>query len=200
MRKILFFLEKYSVALFVLILGSTLRYKLRTPPPEGKVIYAFWHRNMIPLLFLHKFEKAVILISNSKDGNLIANPAHVLGYLTSRGSSRRGGSSAMKKLIKLSQDHCIAITPDGPKGPAKMVKDGVVFLSYFTGLPIVPIAVDIKLEKVFNSWDRFRLPKLFSKINISYGVPIFVNSKDEIKAKMQLVQKAMEELTKKNKI
>ena len=200
MRKILFFLEKYSVALFVLMLGSTLRYKLRTLPPEGNVIYAFWHRNMIPLLFLHKFEKVVILISSSKDGDLIANPAHVLGYLTSRGSSRRGGSSAMKKMVKLSQDHCIAITPDGPKGPCAKVKDGVGFLSYFTGKPIIPVAVDIKWEKVFNSWDRFRLPKLFSKINVSYGDPIFVNSKDEIKAKVQEVQKAMEELNQKNKI
>ncbi len=197
MRKILFFLEKYSVALFVLILGSTLRYKLRTPPPEGNVIYAFWHRNMIPLLFLHKFEKAVILISNSKDGDLIAGPAHALGYLTSRGSSRRGGSSAMKKLVKLSKDHCIAITPDGPKGPGEKVKNGVVFLSYFTGKPIIPIAVDIRWEKIFNSWDRFRLPKLFSQVFVTYGEPIFVNSKDEIKAKVQEVQKAMDELNKK---
>ena len=200
MRKILFFLEKYSVALFVLILGSTLRYKLRTPPPEGNVIYSFWHRNMIPLLFLHKFEKVVILISSSKDGDLIANPAHALGYLTSRGSSRRDGSSAMKKMVKLSKEHCIAITPDGPKGPAKKVKDGVVFLSYFTRKPIIPVAVDINWEKVFNSWDKFRLPKLFSKINISYGDPIFVNSKDEIPTKMQLVQNAMEDLNQQNKI
>ncbi|MBC8416612.1 MAG: lysophospholipid acyltransferase family protein [Candidatus Cloacimonetes bacterium] len=200
MRKIFFFLEKYTVALFVLILGSTLRYKLRTLPPEGNVIYAFWHRNMIPLLFLHKFEKAVILISGSKDGDLIANPAHALGYLTSRGSSRRGGSSAIKKLIKLSQDHCLAITPDGPKGPGEKVKNGVVFLSYFTGKPIIPIAVDINWEKVFNSWDRFRLPKLFSQVYVAYGEPIFVNSKDEIKAKVQEVQKAMEELNQQNKI
>jgi lysophospholipid acyltransferase (LPLAT)-like uncharacterized protein len=197
MRKILFFLEKYSVALFVLILGSTLRYKLRTPPPEGNVIYAFWHRNMIPLLFMHKFEKAVILISSSKDGDLIANPAHVLGYLTSRGSSRRGGSSAMKKLVKLSQNHCIAITPDGPKGPGEKVKNGVVFLSYFTEKPIIPIAVDIKWEKVFNSWDRFRLPLLFSRVYVTYGEPIFVNSKDEIKTKVLEVQKAMDESNKK---
>ncbi len=200
MKNILFFLEKYIAALFVLILGSTLRFNIRTSKPEGNVIYAFWHRNMIPLLFLNKFNKALILISSSKDGDLIAGPAHLLGYITSRGSSRRGGSSAMRELIKLSQDRCIGITPDGPKGPVGKVKDGVVFLSYFTGEPIVPVVVDMKKEIIFNSWDRFRLPLFFSRVNVTYGEPIFVNSKGEIKAKVQEVQKAMDNLTKQNKI
>ena len=200
MKNILFFLEKYIAALFVLILGSTLRFNIRTSRPEGNVIYAFWHRNMLPLLFLRKFEKVVILISSSKDGELIAGPAQALGFLTTRGSSGRGGSDAVKKMIKLSEEHSLAITPDGPKGPKEKIKEGLLFISYFSKKPIVPVAVDIKSEKVFNSWDRFRLPKLFSKINISYGVPIRVNSKDEIKAKVQEVQEAMDKLTEQNKI
>jgi lysophospholipid acyltransferase (LPLAT)-like uncharacterized protein len=132
MNKILFFLEKYLVAVFALILGSTFRFNIKSGYPKGNVIYAFWHRNMIPLLFLRKFEKIVILISTSKDGELIAGPAHVLGFLTARGSSRRDGSRAFKNLIKLSKEHSIAITPDGPKGPGEKIKEGLLRLAYIT--------------------------------------------------------------------
>lgn len=200
MNKILFFLEKYIVALFVLILGSTLRYNQRTPVPKGNVIYAFWHRNMIPLLFLRKYEKNVILISSSKDGEIIAGPAKVLGFLTARGSSKKGGTKAVKEMIMLSRKYSLAVTPDGPKGPREKIKEGLLYIAYFTKLPIIPIAVDIKWEKVFNSWDKFRLPKLFSKINITYGDPIYIKSKDEIESKIEFVQEAMEELNQKNKI
>lgn len=200
MNKIIFFIEKYIVALFVLILGCTFKYNLLTPQPKGVVIYAFWHRNMIPLLFLRKFEKIVILISSSKDGELIAGPAKVLGYQPVRGSSRRGGNKAVKEIIKLSKQYSIGVTPDGPKGPTEKIKDGLLYIAYFTNVPIIPVAVDIQREKVFNSWDKFRLPKLFTKINISYGDPIYIKTKDEIESKMEFVQKSLDELTIKNSL
>ncbi len=200
MNKILFFLEKHIVALFVLIIGCTFKYNILTPKPKGIVIYAFWHRNMIPLLFLRKFEKIVILISSSKDGELIAGPAKVLGFLTARGSSRRGGSKAVKEIIKLSSRFAIAVTPDGPKGPLEKIKEGLLHIAYFTHLPIIPTVVDIQKEIVFNSWDKFRLPKLFSKINVSYGEPIYIKTKEEIKSKLPLVQEVMDKLTLENKI
>ena len=200
MNKILFFLEKFVVAIFVLILGSTFRFNIKSRYPEGNIIYAFWHRNMIPLLFLRKFEKVVILISTSKDGELIAGPAHVLGFLTARGSSRRDGSRAFKNLIKLTKEHSIAITPDGPKGPREKIKEGLLRLAYITKLPIVLAAVDIQREKIFNTWDKFRLPKPFTQVNVSYSEPIFIRSKEEIESKMEFVQKSLDELTLKNKI
>ena len=200
MNKILFFLEKFVVAIFVLILGSTFRFNIKSRYPEGNIIYAFWHRNMIPLLFLRKFEKIVILISTSKDGELIAGPAHVLGFLTARGSSRRDGSRAFKNLIKLTKEHSIAITPDGPKGPREKIKEGLLRLAYITKLPIVLAAVDIQREKIFNTWDKFRLPKPFTQVNVSYSEPIFIRSKEEIESKMEFVQKSLDELTLKNKI
>lgn len=200
MPKILFFLEKYLAAWFVLLLGKTLRYNLRNKAPEGKVIYAFWHRNMLPLLYLHRRQGIVILISSSKDGELIAAPAHVLGYNTARGSSRRGGSAAVKKMIKLNKDYCLAVTPDGPKGPAQNIKDGLLYISYFTKNPIIPVAVDIQKEKVFKSWDKFRLPFFFSRVNITYGKPLQISNKLEISSRLAEVQTAMEELEKENKI
>ncbi len=200
MNKIIFFIEKYIIALFVLILGCTLKYNLLTPQPKGVVIYAFWHRNMIPLLFLRKFEKIVILISSSKDGELIAGPAKVLGFLTARGSSRRGGNKAVKEIIKLSKQYSIGVTPDGPKGPTEKIKDGLLYIAYFTHLPIIPVAVDIQREKVFTSWDKFRLPIPFTKVNVSYGKPIYINSKQEIESKLPLVQEVIDKLALENKI
>ena len=200
MNKFSLFLIKYMTVFIVKILGITWKYNLQTPKPKGKVIYAFWHRNMLPLLYLHRNENSVILVSSSKDGELIAGPAKLFGYQTARGSSGRRGSSATRKLIKLAKENSIGITPDGPKGPPEKIKDGTTFLSYFTKLPIVPVAVDINKEKVFKSWDRFRLPHFFTEINVTYGDPIYVNKKDEIKEKLKEVQTTMEKLEKENRI
>jgi len=194
MNKFLFFVEKFLAAKFVLILGFTLRIKILKKQPQERVIYSFWHRNIFPLLFTRKFEKIVVLISSSKDGELVAGPCRVLGFKTARGSSTRNGIKAMKEMIKLSKKHSIAITPDGPKGPREKIKDGLLYLAYLTKLPLIPVAVDIKKELVFNSWDRFRLPLPFSQVNISYGEPIYVSTKKEVEEKLCEVQKAMEEL------
>ena len=198
MNKFSLFLIKYMTVFIVKILGITWKYNLQTPKPKEKVIYAFWHRNMLPLLYLHRNENSVILVSSSKDGELIAGPAKLFGYQTARGSSGRRGSSATRKLIKLAKKNSIGITPDGPKGPSEKIKDGTTFLSYFTKLPIVPVAVDIDKEKVFNSWDKFRLPHFFAKINITYGDPIYIKAKDEIGEKREVLQNKLDELTIKN--
>ena len=168
--------------------------------PEEPVIYAFWHRNIIPLMYLHRKQKCVLLISSSKDGDLIAKPAELMGYKTARGSSRRGGSAASRELIKLAKDNILAITPDGPKGPSQKIKDGIIYISYLSKSPIVPAVVDVQHEKVFNSWDKFRLPYLFSKINVTYGEKIYVDSKKDIEKKVTELQNAMDKLTKENKV
>ncbi len=189
MNNILLFLEKYLGAFLVKILGITWRYNLQNPKPGGNVIFAFWHRNMVPLLYLHKGENIVILASTSKDGELITGPAKVFGYQAARGSSGRKGSSATRKLIKFAKNNSLAITPDGPKGPSKKIKDGVFYLSYFTKLPIVFVTVKAEKEYVFDTWDKFSLPKFFSKININYSELYYINSKEEIEeTKTQLIK------------
>jgi len=200
MNRFFLFLEKYLAAGVVLILGLTFRIRNLTKIPRERVIYAFWHRNMIPLMFQRKFEKIVILVSPSKDGELVAAPIRVLGYQTVRGSSSRKGISALKKMIEFSREYSLGITPDGPTGPSEKIKDGLLYLAFQTQLPIVPVAVDVASEWTFDSWDKFRFPKPFSKIQISYGEPIFIRNKEEIDAKTDFVQKAMDDLTEKNKI
>jgi len=155
---------------------------------------------MIPLMYLHRGENIVILASSSKDGELIAGPAKLFGYKIARGSSGRKGSSGTRELIRYAAENSIGITPDGPKGPSEKMKYGVLFLSYFTKLPVVLVAVDINKEKNFNTWDRFRLPHLFSKINVTYSEPISIYKKNEIEEKKELLQKMIDELTIKNKV
>lgn len=200
MNRVALLLEKYLAAGLIRIIGKTWRYNLLTPKPKEKVIYTFWHRNMLPLLYQHRNNNVVILISSSNDGELISGPAHLLGYKTVRGSSSKKGGLAVRKLIKQGNKFDIAITPDGPKGPAEKIKDGVTFLAYFTKLPIVLVAVDMEKEKVFNSWDKFRFPHLFSKVNITYSDPIHIESKADIKQNKKLIQKTLDELTIKNKV
>ena len=198
MNKFSLFLIKYLAAFFVKILGITWKYNLQTLKPKEKVIYAFCHRNMIPLMYLHRGKNIVILASSSKDGELIAGPAKLFGYKSARGSSGRKGSSATRELIKLAKENSIGITPDGPKGPSEKLKNGVLFISYFTKLPIILVAVDINNEKVFKSWDRFRLPHFFSTINITYSDPIYIKTKEEIEEKKEFLQNKLDELTIKN--
>lgn len=199
MSNFLLFFEKYFAYIFVHLIGITLRYKLQTPAKNERVLYAFWHRNIIPLLYLHRDQNVVIMISSSKDGDIIAGPTSLFGYNVVRGSSSRGGSKATREMIKLAKKWTLAITPDGPRGPAKKIKEGLLYLAYFTKLPIVPIDVEVKREFIFNSWDKFRLPKLFSKVKIFYGHKIFINSKEEIDAKKEAVEMEFQRIEKINK-
>lgn len=198
--KILFWLEKYLAAGFMLLLGSTLRYKIQAPDPKiGRKLYFFWHSNILALVYLHRFQNAGIMISNSKDGELIAGPVSAMGYRPARGSSNRGAANASKILIKIAKTHSIALTADGPKGPAYKIKKGMLQLAYLTGLPIVPIACEVSIAKVFNSWDRFKLPLPFAQVNVSYGKPFYIKEKDSIPEMMEIIQDEMDSLTTKNK-
>ena len=151
-HKLLLFIERQIAFVVLNILYYTIRYKkigLKKPYPHA--IYAFWHKDIMPLLIYRKKEKIAILISPSKDGDFIAAPAIKFGYLAVRGSSSRKGMSALKEMVKLSKKHSLAITPDGPKGPAQILKDGVLQLAYLTKLPIIATRTKISGAWVFNS-------------------------------------------------
>lgn len=184
-----------NLGLFVIrILSVTWRYNRLNPLPEGKAIFAFWHRNILPLMYLHRNGGYVTIISKSQDGDLIAKVCEKLGYLTARGSASRGGSTALRKMIVQSRTNSLAITPDGPKGPPNQIKEGLVFLAKLTGLPIVLISAQVQHEIVFNSWDKFRLPLPFSKINVLYDEPVFIDRKAEMNDCIDMLEKRMKSL------
>jgi lysophospholipid acyltransferase (LPLAT)-like uncharacterized protein len=194
-ERIGFQIEKYLGAWLLLLLNFTLRFKIKLNSATTKpVIYVFWHRNLLPLLIQHRYTDGVVMISSSKDGQLVAGPAQVLGYTTARGSTTRGGGEAFREMLKLAKNHVVAITPDGPKGPAEQMTDGALYLALLSGSPIVPIGVDIKSEWLVNSWDKFRIPKPFSTIELYYGEPTYVKDKEEIPAKMKKIEDELKKL------
>ncbi|MDP8221039.1 MAG: lysophospholipid acyltransferase family protein [Candidatus Stygibacter frigidus] len=175
----------------VKFLGISWRYRRLNSLPSEKSIFAFWHRNILPLMYLHRNKNYVVIISKSQDGDLIANVCEKLGYLTARGSTSRSGSTALRNMINQSRKYSLAFTPDGPKGPACKIKEGMVYLAKLTGLPIVLISARVGHEIVFNSWDRFRLPLPFSRIEVIYDTPQYIAKDANIDDSIALIENRM---------
>lgn len=137
------------------------------------VIYVFWHDQLLLMVKSAPSHGAKILISSSKDGEIIARTMRYFGHEAVRGSSTRGGIAAMKEMIALAKGHAdLAITPDGPKGPRHQVKPGVVQLARLSGRMILPIAFACSRGRRFNSWDRFLLPFPFGRGVFIIGEPL----------------------------
>ncbi|MCB0341554.1 MAG: DUF374 domain-containing protein [Pseudobdellovibrionaceae bacterium] len=137
------------------------------------MILAHWHGDELALLHLVKPYRLATMTSTSSDGHLIDYVIRRLGGATSRGSSTRGGISALKGLVRLVKSgHMASMAVDGPKGPYHLVKPGVFELSRLTGAHIVSVGVAVssafKFEK---SWNKTYLPLPFSKVKIYFGKP-----------------------------
>ncbi|MDP2172362.1 MAG: lysophospholipid acyltransferase family protein [Candidatus Cloacimonadaceae bacterium] len=181
MPKILFYLEKKLAAWFLRALKKTLHFTVVNQNPDAlRCVYMFWHRNLLIMALQRMWSGAGVLISSSKDGELIAGPISELGYKTVRGSSSRQGSKALKEMIRLSREVSLAITPDGPKGPVFTIHPGIYQIALLAKIPIIPIVAHADKEWIFNSWDRFRVPKPFAHITIYYGDPIYLTDKEQI--------------------
>jgi lysophospholipid acyltransferase (LPLAT)-like uncharacterized protein len=140
-----------------------------------RCIYAFWHGRLFPLVYSHRRRGIAVLISRHRDGEWIARVIEALGFRTARGSSTRGGGTGALEMLALAERGALlAITPDGPRGPARQVKPGLVWLAARTGWPVVPVATAASRAWVFRSWDRFRVPQPFARVQIAYGEPIHV--------------------------
>jgi len=190
MVKILFWLEKKLASRFLLLLRRSIRFNVQNQEASDHIrcIYMFWHRNLMLCTLQRVNSGAGVLVSSSKDGELIAGPLQELGYIPIRGSSTRQGSKAMLEVIRIAGNISLAITPDGPKGPCYTIHPGVFQIALLAKIPIVVIAAHADREWLFNSWDRFRMPKPFAKLTMVYSDPIHVVNKDsfaEVEAKIR---------------
>lgn len=112
-------------------------------------ILAFWHAHLLTMLYSRFRRPIVVMSSKSKDGELIARAFEHFDVECVRGSSSRGASGAMREMIRRTRaGRNIVFTPDGPTGPARIAKDGVVFAAQMTGLPIVPVAFAAAKKKI----------------------------------------------------
>lgn len=170
-----FFFTTILGKLLVLILGRTLRTKIEGEDPGAGAIYAFWHDTMFPLIYTHRHRGITVLVSEHRDGEYIARIIKSLGYKTIRGSNINSGVKPFLELFRLGKGECLAITPDGPKGPRHKVKEGVIRIAKHTQMPIIPVTVDMEKKITFGSWDRWALPLPFSRCTISFGKSIHVN-------------------------
>lgn len=173
-------LAAFLAAGLVRVWLSTLRARARSidgrvhpPDPAGeRLIYAFWHESFLAPAKIRAPVK--VLISQSADGELIAQICQHLGLGTIRGSSKRGGAQALLQLLRDGENMHLALTPDGPRGPRRQVKTGVVLLASLSGLPVVPLGVGFTRAWRFNSWDRFALPRPFSTVVGVLGEPLVI--------------------------
>ena len=137
-------------------------------------IYLFWHESVMLPLDLGGDCNLAMLTSRHGDADLLCRLALHLGYNTVRGSSNRGGDQAIRELIARSDKEHLAVTPDGPRGPRRKLAVGSIFLASHTGLPLVIYAVGYERPWRLNSWDRFAIPRPFSRARIISSPRIFI--------------------------
>lgn len=147
-------------------------------PPRGQLepaIHALWHAELLPLMMCYAPAGMATMISHHGDGEIAAAVVRALGSRVVRGSSSSGGGAALRDMVRLGQDGWpLAITPDGPRGPAGRCKPGVVRLAAESGLPIVPVAAQPESGWRLKSWDRFVVPRPFTRIHVEFARPICV--------------------------
>lgn len=137
-------------------------------------IYLFWHEMMLFPAYSHSRQRFAVLSSLHSDGELMARLLGHLGFSVIRGSTRKRGMSALRGLMRTSKVNHIAITPDGPRGPRRVVQHGSIFLASRTGMPILPAGFAFEHCWRLNNWDRTALPKPCSRAVGLLGTPIIV--------------------------
>lgn len=141
-----------------------------------RYIFAFWHSRILLLSYFYKGLNASIMVSNSADGEIIAQILTRQGHNTVRGSTRKGGLRALTSQIRDMRVNCRpgVVVPDGPQGPRHKAQLGVILLAQKTGCPIIPLTYSARHRRVFDSWDRFILPFPATSCLIVHGRPIAV--------------------------
>ncbi|NLW81590.1 MAG: lysophospholipid acyltransferase family protein [Desulfovibrionales bacterium] len=141
-------------------------------------VVILWHDEIFPLIPFHEGESMACVVSQSRDGELLAEVLRRFGFLTVRGSSSRGGMRALVAAKRVMDEKGVGIifTVDGPRGPRHKVKPGAIFLASHAGSPIVPVRAVMGRAKIFHrAWDKFQLPWPFSTCTIIYGTPMHLS-------------------------
>ncbi len=164
---------------FLHLLGRTWRFRLLNAESvtdlraanEG-FIFSLWHGHLLPLLWYHRDESVAVLISEHRDGELVARAASSLGFRLIRGSTTRGADRALISIVReLQAGREVAITPDGPRGPATKFAPGALIAAQRSDSFIVPTVAVADRAWRLKSWDRFMIPKPFARVTIAYGNP-----------------------------
>lgn len=145
------------------------------PPVGPRFLFCLWHDHILMTLFSGRPNQMAGLVSRHQDGSIVADAMKVLGILPIRGSTNRGGAQAMRQLMETARAHHIAITPDGPRGPRRQLKDGIVYLASRSGRKVVPTVYACARGWRFRGkWTDMLCPKPFTHIHVVLGEPVSV--------------------------
>lgn len=192
-----------SLAGAIALLGSTLRIEVvhgghfadlqaRGVP----VLFALWHGRMFLPINAHRFQGIVTMASQSADGGIITGWLENNGYEVVRGSTSRGGSEALRRMVRhVRAGRNVALTVDGPKGPARVVQPGVVRLARLTGAWILPITFSSAWPIFLKSWDRHLIPKPFSRNFVLYGEPFRIGAEMSDRSALSRIAGAIDDIT-----
>lgn len=165
----------------------------------GQVILAFWHNRMLLMPFPYRGQKACIMNSIHRDGEIISRVIQHFGIVSVRGSSTRGWVGGLKGMIEAYQyGYDLIIVPDGPRGPRYQAKPGVLQLARATGAPVYPVTYGAAWHTTIGSWDRLLVPFPFSRVAYIVGQPISVPadaSADLMEAKRQELEMSLQTIT-----
>ena len=156
----------------------------------------FWHGRLLMLPFMCPGRAMHVLISTHRDGEIIARVMERFRFRLVRGSSKKGGAAALKEMVRLlREDKDIAITPDGPKGPREVAKPGVAQVARLAGKAVVPMAFGASRAWRMGSWDRFLIPKPFSRGVYVVGEPLRYREGEELEAFRVRIEAALRDVT-----
>jgi hypothetical protein len=172
--------------LFVRLLGLTWRIRVshdhdvrRLRAAKQPIIFMLWHGQLLPLLYHHRGEGAFVMISEHADGEIMARVAENLGFATVRGSTSRGAARALLGAARVVSDgHDLAVTPDGPRGPAKSIAPGLPVVAQRTGAAVIGASAAPDRAWRLKSWDSFLIPKPFATVRIAYSDATHVVAND----------------------
>lgn len=191
-------MKAFIASMLIRLIAKSWHVEIKGRLPTGPCIVAFWHGEMLPVWFTFRALRPVALVSPSTDGALLERLVTDWGYEVVLGSSSHGGTEALQQLVKNAAHHVVLITPDGPRGPAHIMKPGAVIAAHRSGAPLVLVRMHTSWKKVFSrSWDKFELPLPFARVQICISPPIVVQAhldRDEISAMIVDVQHELEKL------
>lgn len=138
-------------------------------------VFLLWHEVILPLLWHHRGQGHTLIVSEAREGQYLVDFATSLGYRAVRGSSTRGAARALLGAVReLREGHSVAFTPDGPRGPRREMKPGVVAAAQRAGTVVLPVHARAERSWRLNSWDRFMIPKVGARVTVTYGRPFEV--------------------------
>jgi lysophospholipid acyltransferase (LPLAT)-like uncharacterized protein len=183
-------------------LGHTLRWRvdglqhLDTIAAAGRQpIMAFWHGRILPATYYFRRRGIIVITSENFDGEWIARIIERFGYGTARGSTSRGARRAMLQLVRdMRRGRPAGFTVDGPRGPARVVQPGAIWLASATGNPVLPFHLEASSHWTTRSWDRTQIPKPFSTVALAIGEPLEIprtEDKERLEAARMTVQQRL---------